>query len=225
MRIFNHDQRSPEWFAIRGTLPTASRFKEIMTTKGEPSKQQDRYANELVANWLMGEAGYTEGNELNSPWVDRGVELEDEARLFYSLKTDRDVENVGFCLHDSGKFGCSPDGLVTTGGLEIKCPAHFTHVDYLLRGKLPSAYFCQVQGSMLVTDCDWWDFLSYHPSMEPLLLRVFRDEKFLDKLIVALFEFNEKLDAKKLTLQENGYDERRRGHGLSGCEDQAVGQA
>ena len=204
MIIYDVAQRSDEWFLIRGTVPTASRFDKILTATGKHSEQADRYANELVANWMMG-PHEVEREELKSSWVDRGVEMEDEARLFYELKSDNLVSQVGFIMHDSGKFGCSPDGLIEGGGLEIKCPAHFTHVDYLLKDKLPTKYFVQIQGSMLITGAQWWDFISYHPAMDPLMLRIPRDEGFMDALTVALFEFTEKLETKKDKLTRLGY--------------------
>jgi hypothetical protein len=35
---------------------------------------------------------------------------------------------------------------------------------------------------MWITDRDWCDFLAYHPDMTLLLVRVERDQEFIDKL-------------------------------------------
>jgi hypothetical protein len=35
---------------------------------------------------------------------------------------------------------------------------------------------------------DWWDFMSYHPKMEPLIVRVFRDEEFIKALECAVID-------------------------------------
>ena len=98
-------------------------------------------------------------------------------------------------MSDCKKYGASPDGLVgEIGGLEIKCPTMAVHVDYLLRGELPTTYLQQVQGSLLVSDRQWWDFVSYYPGLKPLIIRVERDEEFLKKLKSELQIFCEKLE-------------------------------
>jgi hypothetical protein len=74
-------------------------------------------------------------------------------------------------------------------GLEIKCPMLKTHMKYLINGKLPTEYFCQVQGSLYITGFETWDFMSYYPGLKPFLITVKRDEKFIEKLDKALDEF------------------------------------
>ena len=116
----------------------------------------------------------------------RGVELEPEARLCYELMTGNTVKQVGLCMSDFG-YACSPDGLVgEDGGIEIKCPTLATHTCYLFHNELPSEYFQQVQGNLLVTGRKWWDFVSYYPNMKTLIVRVERDEVFCKKLHDAL---------------------------------------
>lgn len=179
MRICSHEQGSPEWFEARLGVPSASMFSKIVTTKGTWSTQADSYINQLVAEQLTGER-----EEIyQSHHMIRGVELEPEARDMYCLMTNSEVQEVGFCLHDTLKAGCSPDGLVGEhGGLEIKCPAPATHVEYLRGGVLPSRYKQQVMGCLWVTQRDWWDFMSYHPNMKPLIVRVERDEEYISAL-------------------------------------------
>ena len=68
---------------------------------------------------------------------------------------------------------CSPDGLIgDNGGLEIKCPSQGVHVEYLLSGKMPTKYTLQVQGFLYVTGREWCDFMSYHPSMKPMIVKM-----------------------------------------------------
>lgn len=183
MRIVVAEQRSPEWFAARLGVPSASQFGKIITPTGKRSTQADGYLNRLVAEILTGKSDQQEPNEAMA----RGTELEPEARSYYEL-IGGTVEEVGFCLHEDG-FGCSPDGLVGSQGLlEIKCPLPHTHVEYLRENALPGLYVPQVQGQLLVTGREWCDFLSYHPDMKPLLIRVERDEKFIKTLHEALIE-------------------------------------
>jgi len=179
MKICSHEQGSPEWFEARLGIPSASMFSKIVTTKGVWSTQADSYINQLVAERLTGER-----EEIyQSHHMIRGTELEPEARDMYCLVKDVEVQEVGFCLHDTLKAGCSPDGLIgEDGGLEIKAPAPATHVEYLRGGVLPSRYKQQVMGCLWITQREWWDFVSYHPNMKPLIVRVERDEEYIAAL-------------------------------------------
>jgi hypothetical protein len=119
--------------------------------------------------------------------MERGNFLEPEARQAYEFITDFEVVETGFILDDSQEFGCSPDGLVANdGGLEIKCPSDSVHVSYLRAGKVPAKYYQQVQGCMMITGREWWDFMSYHPEMPHLLVRMKRNEKFIEAMAEQL---------------------------------------
>ena len=179
MKIDQNEQGSPEWLAARLGIPSASMFAKIVTTKGIWSASADAYINQLVAERLTGEREEV----FQSHHMLRGTELEPDARDLYSLMSDAEVTEVGFCLHDTLSAGCSPDGLIgEDGGLEIKCPAPSTHVEYLRGGVLPSKYKQQVMGCLWITGREWWDFVSYHPTMKPLIVRVERDEEYIAAL-------------------------------------------
>jgi hypothetical protein len=179
MRIDQNEQGSPEWLAARLGIPSASMFAKIVTTKGIWSASADAYINQLVAERLTGEREEV----FQSHHMLRGTELEPDARDLYSLISDAEVTEVGFCLHDTLSAGCSPDGLIgDEGGLEIKAPAPATHVEYLRGGVLPSKYKQQVMGCLWITGREWWDFVSYHPTMKPLIVRVERDEEYIAAL-------------------------------------------
>lgn len=186
-------QGTPEWHQARLGIPTASCFDKILTPTGKPSAQAEAYAHTLLAEILTGEAQGWGGNG----WTDRGKELEGEAREYYEFATGQPVEQVGFCLRDDRRVGCSPDGLVGDSGLiEIKCPAPHTHVKYLLDGKAPTDYLAQIQGELYVTGREWCDFLSYHPEMPKLLVRVERNPAYQRLLEEELGKFMEALTKK-----------------------------
>lgn len=191
--IETFEQLSTEWFAARVGRPSASQFDKIITTKGEPSKQRQKYLYQLAGERISGTREETYCNAA----MQRGTEMEPEARALYELMRDVSVDQVGMCYRDSDKlFSCSPDGLVgEDGGLEIKCPSMAVHVEYLMGGKLPTDYFQQVHGSLLVTGRKWWDFLSYYPGIKPLLVRVFPDKGFMGVLDLELAFFCEELSA------------------------------
>lgn len=204
MKIMQMDQRSAEWYVIRGTIPTASSFGKIFTGTGKASTQAGLYMNELLANWLG--AGREEDDGFTSPWMQRGTDMEDESLAYYEM-IRADVDTVGFCLRDDGLAGCSPDGLVPGlgRGLEMKNPKASTQVQYLLDQELPNTYKPQVQGSMWVTGFREWDFLSYHPELEPLLITVERDEEYIAALEQAIMAFTAKMQLKKEQLIRYGY--------------------
>jgi len=179
MRLIDCEQGSDEWISARLGVPSASMFGKIITTQGKWSTQADAYINQLVAEKLTGEQTYVYQNE----HMARGTELEPEARAMYEFIKEVEVNEVGFCLHDTLDAGCSPDGLIAEdGGLEIKCPAPATHVEYLKAGVLPSKYKQQVMGCLWITGREWWDFVSYHPTMKTLIVRVERDEEYITAL-------------------------------------------
>jgi len=83
-------------------------------------------------------------------------------------------------LHDNVEAGASPDGLIGEDGLlEIKCPLAHTHVGYLREGVLPPKYIPQVQGQLWVTGRQWCDFVSYHPELKIMIVRVERDDSYI----------------------------------------------
>jgi hypothetical protein len=193
MIICEMPQQTDLWYAEKAGLPSASNFDKIITIDGKPSKQREKYMFSLAAERVTGKKEDT----FQSFSMQRGVELEAEARQYYELINDCEVRQVGLCYpNEDKKYGCSPDGIVgDDGGLEIKCPTAAVHVGYLLDGKLPSDYFQQVHGSLLVTGRKWWDFLSYYPGIKPLLIRVEPDKKFIAALEVELEKFCLELNA------------------------------
>ncbi len=178
MKIYNVQQRTEKWLAIKAGKFSASNFHRLITPTGKPSSQAEKYIYQVAGERIL---GYPEETHQNQ-WMARGSELEDEARKYYEFITGHKVRQVGFVELDEF-VGCSPDGLIgEDGGLEIKCPALAAHVKYLLDDKMPSEYIPQVQGNMYITDREWWAFLSYYPGLEPLLLTVERNEGYIVKL-------------------------------------------
>ena len=139
MIISEFEQGTDEWMAERTGIPTASNFSKIFTTQLKPSSTSKTYMNTLLAEWMTGEKEQIKQSE----WMERGIELEAEARAAYKFVNDAEVMEVGLCFKDDKMLaGASPDGLVGPDGiLEIKCPKSSTHVGYILDGKLPSTYW------------------------------------------------------------------------------------
>lgn len=197
MIILDCEQGSYEWEQARLGIPTASAYSKILTPSTlKLSKSAAPYRNQLLAEWLV---GHSLDLTPQTAWMERGTEMEPEARAFYEMHHDCTVERVGFVLRDDGRTGGSPDGLVgDDGGLEIKCPALHTHVDYLLNNSaLADAYRVQVQGYLYLTGRAWWDIISYTPELPHVCVRIERDEVFAAALDQALADFLADLDAAR----------------------------
>lgn len=151
-------QRSPEWFAWRrgddlgdGPRITASEIGIILGIS--PYKTAHRL-------WLE-KTGQADPPPPN--WgQQRGIDLEDTARLAYVRKTGNLVEPV--CVqHDLfPEFAASLDGLTVFGDvvLEIKVPGAEDHGKAVI-GVLPDHYFPQVQWQLFCSGAQkahYWSF-------------------------------------------------------------------
>ena len=186
-------QGTPDWLLVRKGKPTASNFSKIVTAaKCELSKSADGYINELIGETFAPdfEQGF-QGNRM----TEYGKAMEPQARLAFQAHTALNVEQVGFVTHDNGILGCSPDGLIVDGGqyvagVEIKCPAPGTHVEYVRDGGLPDTYKQQVHGSLAVSGLRQWHFWSYFPGMQPHHVVVTWDD-YTSRMLETLLKFCE----------------------------------
>jgi len=171
--------------------PTASRFKDIITPAGKKSMAWGRYREEII-KWTLAvdeeEDGYT------SEWMQRGKDIEQEARSVYAEIKGKDVVVPGFAFNREHKCGCYLDGAFAGGAIEIKCPKPANFVKLVERGIVPAIHTPQLQGSLLVTGLDYIDFVGYCPGRKLFVRRVFRDFFYIGKLIYFLKDFNDLLE-------------------------------
>ena len=199
MRIIEAKQGTDEWLMARLGCPSGSGFSKLITAQGKESTSRARYVNALIAEKTLGKPTPVWENE----FMIRGRELEPDARAFYEFDKRCTVDEVGFCKHDSYEVGVSPDGLIgAKGGLEIKCPTDGTHYGYFRANKLPPEYKAQVQGCLWITKRKWWDFLSYHPSLPPMLIRVERDEDFIKELERIVIDVCKEIELETKNLEK-----------------------
>lgn len=187
MRVITKTQYDESWWSARRGVPTASQFGRICTpATGKYASGASTYICELIADLYDPEYGIVD--DYQSAAMKNGTMLEPEARAFYEFDRSVEVEQVGLCMDDDGRFGASPDGLPGDGCLEIKSPMHKTQVKYLIGGDVPTDYKPQVHGHLIVTGREWCDFLSYAQGLPPLLVRVVED-KYTAKLRECLDKF------------------------------------
>jgi hypothetical protein len=140
--------------------------------------------------------------------MEQGNILEERARPLLAAELDREIKEVGFITTDDGRIGCSPDGMMTDAGCEIKCSQPPQQVAWLIDGVLPPEHAAQVHGGMYVTGLPVWYFFAYS-SLPRLLIRVERDDKIQAVLKEALGSFLEKFDAGWKRLCELGTPPKR----------------
>jgi len=192
--IIEGDQGTPEWMALRVGSPGASGMDKIISSTGKVSTQRQKYLYQMAGEIITGE----KAESYQNAHMARGIELEPEAREMFEF-VHGPVEQCAVIYQDERRFWhVSPDGIMPEqrAGLEIKCPSLPVHVEYLDKGKLPTAYKIQVQASMMVTGWQAWWFVSYYPGMKPLILKIERDEDLIQKIQDAVEKFCE--DLKKL---------------------------
>lgn len=185
-------QRTDEWFARRAGKFTGSRFADLMAvTKSGPSASRRNLLATLAVERITGACVETYSNAA----MQRGIELEEEARQAYEAHAGTLCVEIDFLDHPSVPMvGVSPDGLVGDDGLvEIKCPASMAkHLDAIRTGAHAVEYRWQIQGQIWVAGRKWCDAVSYDPRYpEHLRLavkRVMRDDDAIAQLAAAVTE-------------------------------------
>jgi len=176
VKVYNFEQRSPEWFEIRKLKFTASHASEIATA----GKGLETYIGKVVAESFVTEEKYSNAD------MERGVELESEAISIYELETGNIVTPVGFVEMDE-HTGCSPDGLVgEDGGIEVKCHNAEVFLRLVCSDEIDTKYLWQIEMNLLITQRNWFDYIGYNPNFKPYIKRVYSDPTRQAKLLKGL---------------------------------------
>jgi len=184
-------QGTPEWHQLRAGKVTASRVADILAkTKTGPSASRQNYLIELALQRTTGSIAESYSNSA----MEWGTQTEPQARVAYEVATHNFVDQVAFIDHPTIKwFGCSPDGLVGDGLIEIKCPNSATHWEYFKAKEPPKKYFIQMQAQMACTGAKWCDFVSFDPRMpersQLLIVNVPRDNEFIVYMETEIKQF------------------------------------
>lgn len=204
IQIHNVEQGTPEWFAIRAGMPTASEFETIMKTRkdGKPSDMRRTYLLQLAGEVLTGEP--PEG--FFSIYTERGKTLEPEARDLYAMLSETDPQQVGFITN--GAKGCSPDSLIGNDGmLEIKTKKPALLIDAILKDAFLEEHKAQCQGALWVAEREWIDLCVYWPGLPPVITRAYRDDEYIAALSTAVDAFSAELAEIVATIRAYGQPE------------------
>lgn len=146
-------QRTPEWYAARRGLLTASDAAAALDVPPYASYRGSARADALrkkLAN-----------EPLCNVFVAHGTKYEDEARALAAAAMGEVVHDVGLVAHATEPWlAASPDGVTSSGRLvEIKCPLKRA----IQPGVVPEHYVPQIQVQMEVCDVDATIFVQYKP--------------------------------------------------------------
>jgi hypothetical protein len=176
-------QGSPEWIEARLGRVTSSGVSAVLSKgrNGGIPITRNNYMDDLIAERMLGRPMDRIYMNDSMSW---GTACEAEARTFYALTRDVDVEQVGFIDHPTIPMaGCSPDGLIGEDGfVEIKSPNTDTHLETCRKGTVPSKYIKQVLWqAACMPSRKWVDFCSYDPRLEDRSKRLFRKRLDLEE--------------------------------------------
>jgi len=183
--IHNVEQRSEEWHALRKKYPLTASHAQAIAANGKGLET-------LVLERLTRRYSSGVDEEYTNEHIERGIELEEQARSLYELETGRTAEKVGFVTNESisSVAGASPDSLVDSDGLlEIKCPSDTKFFRMMVQGiAVEPQYGWQCQMQMLITGRAWADLCLYNPNFERsfLIQRCFADKEMQDALVDGL---------------------------------------
>lgn len=185
----NMEQRSPEWYAARCGIVTASVVGKLLTPtlKVADNDTARGVTAALVAERITGIVEPT----FTSEDMARGIDHEPYARDIYSGHHQQAVE-CGFMRLDGDGWtlGFSPDGLIADDGLlEVKCPRTKGHVQTILADRVPSFYVAQLQAGLLVSGRKWIDYCSFHAGLPLFVKRVYPDPAWHAAIEAACRQF------------------------------------
>jgi hypothetical protein len=202
-------QRTPEWFLERKGLFTASEIWKLMQSGrkkdelfGEGAKT---YIREKSSEVLMTDSAYLsylEEMDFKSYAMQRGIELEDEARNTFAERYKKKVDEVGFEKLNNYSGGSS-DGNITKEKniIEIKCPSPSVHLDYLYTNNILEAepkYYYQMQLNMMCWGFKSGYFISYDPryrgKLDLYVEEVNLDESIAEEMLMRIEEAGEMRD-------------------------------
>jgi putative phage-type endonuclease len=166
-----HEQRSPEWLALRETMLTAS---DAATACGANPYEspESLYIKKVGGRKFSGNAA-----------TERGTVLEPIARDLYDARHNKKSHEIGLVQHPLYPWlGGSADGITECGRLiEIKCP-----LTRKIEPTVPKHYIAQIQLNMEILDLEECDFIQYRPGEgdspeEFVVTNVKRDREWFSK--------------------------------------------
>lgn len=187
------EQQSDEWFDLRIGSVGGSSINSVLA-RGEGKSRKTllyKLAGEILAGRKL--SGY------RSAAMQRGNELEADARRCYEFLTGNTVEQIALIQADTPLVHYSPDGLIgEDGGLELKLMEPHIYIELIDTKKISLAYMRQVNHFFWVSGRDYMDFAAYCPEIESRPMWIQRqtpDAKIQEQINTELPVFLAELEA------------------------------
>lgn len=186
-------QHDPEWYEAKLGKFSASGAEKILSPTGLISKQSVAYAKEKAYEIITGKR-----IEKPTTWqMKKGNEDEPWGREAYALEYGVSVREVALIYYDEKReWLVSPDGLIDDDGmLELKWCEGVTQITRLEEGWDKKEHYPQLQCNLLCSGRKWIDRVSYHPGLNLVVDRYYRDEEYIGKLYQEIYKFNKQVKA------------------------------
>lgn len=175
LEVIELEQGTQEWLDFRKTKITATDSAIIVG----------------ASHWKTRIQLYNEKIDLNvkplyiNDRMQRGLDLEPIARDLFCVRTGHDMQPRVIVKEWAM---ASLDGINERNEiLEIKCPGEKDH-SIALSGKVPDHYYPQLQHQMYVCDSQKAFYFSFD-GMDGVIVEVFRDDEYIEKMIIEEKKF------------------------------------
>lgn len=212
MKLYTHEQGTPEWLACRAGKITGSRCKDardrLKPAKGETVGRFSSKATGYAAQVALERIARRPVDPGFQSWQMReGHEQEPFARMALESHTGYIVQEVGAMATDDDRFLYSPDGLVDDDGLiEIKTLLSPERVVSIVGAGDISDFRDQCLFGLWLTGRQWIDLAIWCPALEPIgrhltIHHIERDEEEIAALETDLLEFLALVDQNESLLR------------------------
>lgn len=194
------EQGSDEWLQLRKGKITASKIAVIM---GLSPYQTPKMLWEE-------ELGFRNPQKATS-YMQRGLDIEDEAREFFKKQSGIEVAPVVLFHPENPKFMASLDGICWASGtlLEIK-NNNLSYHDMAKRGFIVQFHQCQMQWQMYCCGPEMWEgnYLSYRSPGDAVIVPLKRSDAVIAEQVKAALEFLRMIeDLEEPPLMEADYED------------------
>lgn len=199
------EQGTLEWLEARaGSLGASQVADALATTKSGWGASRANVRAQLVRERLTGKPTET----FCSAAMQRGKDLEPQARAMYAFQTGYEVAEEAIIRHPSiDGAHCSPDGLCGSNGmLEIKCCGDARHFEVLQGDKPEDRYVKQCLWQMACTERAWVDLAYFNPDwpaeMQMVIHRIERDDDALSEMEKEVTAFLKEVSEAEAELRQ-----------------------
>ena len=178
-------QRSLEWYKCRVGNITGSNFKLLINPNSTIYKKYIyQKATELILLTPQEDEVY------QNKYIQYGIDNEPKARERYCQIKQVEVKESGFIYYPTLHIGCSPDGIVSDGGIiEIKCRQPYKHLE-AIKAKMEDKIkeydkdaYLQCLYNMYITKSQYCDYIQYNDSFIDNDIVIYRIERKQEDMI------------------------------------------